>query len=109
MSGSPRCDLGIGDQHILMSAGRSMATDLPMPSGMNRDVASLAATWMTGTCCGSAAVAGAIGANPAQASNAASDAPRINALIVKSPLVSMSPTSPRSFIAVWSWYSPQSG
>src|SRR5690242_11513697 len=31
-----------------MSAGRSIAIDFPMPSGTNRDVPSLAATWMTG-------------------------------------------------------------
>src|SRR5664279_1369719 len=84
-----------------MSAGRSMATDLPMPSGMKRDVASLAATWMTCVWCGSAACAAFIGAKvgamPAPASKAASDVARINVLIAQCPAMCL--RSPNSLIA----------
>ena len=62
------------------------------------DVASLAATWMT--CVGvSAACSGLMGARPAPASNAASDALRINVFMAQCP-VGMSLRSLRSFISV---------
>ena len=90
-----------------MSAGRSMATDLPTPSGMKRDVASLAATWMTATGV-SAACSGLMGARPAPASSAASDAVRINVFVAQCP-VGMSLRSPRSFISESTACSRQSG
>src|SRR5579864_5496685 len=66
-----------------MSAGRSMTTDLPMPSGMKREVASLAATWITGTRA-SAATVGADGARPAPETSAASAVARIEVLMAMS-------------------------
>src|SRR4051812_47005355 len=74
-----------------MSAGRSIATDLPMPSGMKREVASLAATLMTGTWA-SAPVAGAIGARLVPSNSAASAAVRISVLVARVVLaMSLSP------------------
>src|SRR6202142_2880834 len=67
-----------------MSAGRSMATDLPMPSGMKRDVPSLAATLSTGTRA-SVANTGPEGARPVAITSAASAAARIEVLIAMSP------------------------
>src|SRR6185437_6715731 len=66
-----------------MSAGRSMATDLPMPSGMKCEVASLAATCRADTRV-SAAGAGTTGARPETAIRAASPAVRINDLFAMS-------------------------
>ena len=78
-----------------------MATDLPMPSGMKREVASLAAILMTGTfavvatsaSCGSCATTGIAGIRLVLASSAAKVAARINLP------VAMSPYSPRSLIS----------
>src|SRR5450759_376096 len=67
-----------------MSAGRSMATDLPMPSGMKREVPSLAAILSAGTRA-SAANTGTDGARPVAITSAASAAARIEVLIAMSP------------------------
>src|SRR5271169_293980 len=67
-----------------MSAGRSMATDLPIPSGTKREVPSLAATLSTGTRA-SAASDRAGGAKPAATTRAASAATRIEVLMAMSP------------------------
>src|SRR6185312_16122426 len=71
----------------LMSAGRSMATDFPIPSGMKRDVASLAATWTTGTRASAAIVA--VWTRLEAVRSAASETVRISGPVV------MSVSSPR--------------
>src|SRR5882672_938094 len=78
-----------------MSAGRSIATDLPMPSGMKWEVESLAATWSSG------ALLSAISGTPLSAAltgGAATTAPRIRAATaaLRIKAVDMSPWSPRS-------------
>src|SRR6185312_8240743 len=71
-----------------MSSGRSMATDLPTPSGMKREVASLAATRTTEV--GTSAPLAAVVARLEAASIAASVTVRISEPVV------MSVSSPRS-------------
>ena len=62
-----------------------MATDLPMPSGTKREVASLAATWITCTGAGSAARAMCIDVSIAPAiavmTTARTNVPLANALV----------------------------
>src|SRR5712692_2522260 len=61
----------------LMSRGRSITTDVPIPSGTNWEPLSLAATWITGAR-GSAAGARPVAANPKAVINATSSAVRIS-------------------------------
>ena len=63
-----------------------MATDLPIPSGMKRDVPSLAATLTPPPFCGlSAAGAGEIGMSAMKAINVPNETAWVNVLVAMSP------------------------
>src|SRR4051812_45187179 len=70
-----------------MSPGKSIAIDLPMPSGTKREVASLAATWITGTRA-SAAMTLVIGVIADAASITVRKAVRVQLAIARFPFTS---------------------
>ena len=90
--------LGSATSTSLMSRGRSITTDLPIPSGTKRELASLPTSWITGGVRESAAGARPVAANPNAMSTAISNVMRIS---VELPMVSFLIVL---VISPWSWW-----